>query len=38
VDGTALVRDGVVLTLDAGEVRAKAAEAFGPLLSRAGLA
>jgi 5-methylthioadenosine/S-adenosylhomocysteine deaminase len=38
VDGTTLVRDGVALTLDAAEVRAKAAEAFGPLLSRAGFA
>ena len=38
VDGTALVRDGAALTLDAAEVRAKAAEAHAALVSRANLA
>ena len=38
VDGTMLVRDGVVLTVDAAEARAKANEALGPLLGRAALA
>ena len=37
VDGTMLVRDGVALTLDATEVRAKAAEAQPALLRRAAL-
>ena len=34
VDGTPLVRDGLALTIDAAEVRAKAAEAHAALLSR----
>ena len=38
VDGTALVRDGAALTLDAGEVRAKASEAHAALVARANLA
>ena len=38
VDGTMLVRDGVALTLDTAEVRAKAAEAQPALLQRAALA
>ena len=38
VDGTVLVRDGVAQTLDAAEVRAKAAEAQPALLQRAALA
>jgi 5-methylthioadenosine/S-adenosylhomocysteine deaminase len=37
VDGTQLVRDGVALTLDAAEVRAKGAEAQALLLKRASL-
>jgi cytosine/adenosine deaminase-related metal-dependent hydrolase len=37
VDGTVLVRDGQVLTLDAAEVRAKGAEAQSLLLRRAAL-
>jgi 5-methylthioadenosine/S-adenosylhomocysteine deaminase len=37
VDGTVLVRDGAVLTLDAAEVRAKAVEAQSALLARAAL-
>jgi 5-methylthioadenosine/S-adenosylhomocysteine deaminase len=37
VDGTMLVRDGQVLTLDAAEVRAKGAEAQSLLLRRAAL-
>jgi cytosine/adenosine deaminase-related metal-dependent hydrolase len=37
VDGTVLVRDGVPLTLDADEVRAKGAEAQALLLRRASL-
>jgi 5-methylthioadenosine/S-adenosylhomocysteine deaminase len=37
VDGTLLVRDGVALTLDAAEVRAKGAEAQALLLRRASL-
>ncbi len=35
VDGTVVVRDGAVLTLDAAEVRAKAVEAQSALLARA---
>ena len=38
VDGTLLVRDGMALTLDAAEVRAKGAEAQALLLRRAALA
>jgi 5-methylthioadenosine/S-adenosylhomocysteine deaminase len=38
VDGTLLVRDGVPMTLDAAEVRAKASEAQQALLERAALA
>ena len=38
VDGEFLVRDGALTKLDAGEVRAKAAEQLGPLLQRAHLA
>ncbi len=37
VDGTMLVRDGQVLTIDAAEVRAKGAEAQSQLLGRAAL-
>ena len=37
VDGTQIVRDGAVLTLDAAEVRAKGAEAQALLLRRASL-
>ena len=37
IDGTAVVRDGAVLTLDAAEVRAKGAEAQALLLRRASL-
>ena len=37
VDGAPLVRDGIVGTLGANEVRAKAAEAYAALMSRAQL-
>jgi cytosine/adenosine deaminase-related metal-dependent hydrolase len=37
IDGTQVVRDGGVLTLDASEVRAKGAEAQALLLRRASL-
>ena len=37
VDGTVIVRDGVPLTLDAGEARAKGAEAQALLLRSASL-
>ena len=38
VDGTLLVRDGIPMTLDAADVRAKGAEAQAALLKRAALA
>jgi len=37
VDGRVVVRDGIALALDAGEVRARAAEALPGLVARAGL-
>ena len=37
VDGRIVVRDGVPVTLDSGEVRARAAEALPGLIARAGL-
>ena len=37
VDGRIVVRDGIPLTLDPGEVRARAAEALPGLVGRAGL-
>jgi len=38
VDGTLLVRDGIPMTLDPADVRAKGAEAQAALLKRAALA
>lgn len=37
VDGRVVVRDGIPLTLDAGEIRARAAEALPGLVGRAGI-